>query len=95
MKMSAPAPYLPGDPAARGRGRDAVLADYAAIHERLIAAAQAADGLDLARIKVPSAAASWMKVSLAGWFVGLAGHHERHLAQARRTRAAVADRGWT
>ena len=94
MKMTAPKPYDPGDPAARGRGRDAVLADYAAMQERMIAAACAADGLDLARIKVPSVAATWAKVSLAGWFVALAGHHERHLDQARRTRAAVADRGW-
>jgi hypothetical protein len=92
MRSTAPGPYDPGDPEARARQRDDVLADYGAMQDRMTAAARAADGLDLAGIRVASAAAAWLKVSLAAWFVGLAGHHERHLAQARRTRAAVTTR---
>ena len=91
MKSATRLPFDPGDPAARGRTRGLVLADYLAVLDRLVAAARAADGLDLARVKVPSVLASWVKVSLAGWFLALAGHHERHLDQARRARAAVTE----
>jgi hypothetical protein len=91
MKTSTGAAFDPGDPAARGRTRGLVLADYLAVLGRLTAAARAADGLDLARIKVPSLLAPWARVSLAGWFLALAGHHERHLDQARRARAAVTE----
>ena len=82
-------PFDPGDPGARGRTRDQVLADFLAMQGRLEAAARAADGLDLADIKVASVLAAWVKVSLGGWFIAIAGHQERHLDQARRARAAI------
>ncbi len=51
-----------------------------------------ANGLDLARIKVPSAAggvAGLLKLSLGQWFALLANHQDRHLAQARDVRTAM------
>ncbi len=83
-------PFDPGDPRARGRTRDAVGADFAALQERLIAIAGAADGLDLAGVKIESVLASWIRVPLGGWFLAIAGHQERHLDQARRALAAIA-----
>jgi hypothetical protein len=49
-----------------------------------------ANGLDLARIKVPSAAGGigvFMRLSLGQWFALLANHQDRHIAQAWETRA--------
>jgi hypothetical protein len=51
-----------------------------------------ANGLDLARVKVPSAAggvAGLVRLSLGQWFALLANHQDRHLAQARDVRAAM------
>jgi len=83
-------PFDPGDPRARGRTREAMLADFLALQERLTAVAQAADGVDLAGVKVASVLAEWIRVPLGGWFLAIAGHQERHLEQARRAQAAVA-----
>lgn len=89
LKVRVRDPFDPGDPAGRGRTREQVLADFLALQDRFDAAARAADGLDLARVKVPSVLAAWAKVSLGGWFLAIAGHHERHLDQARRAREAI------
>ncbi len=89
IKVQVRDPFDPGDPAVRGRTRDQVVADFLVLQDRLDAAAHAADGLDLAGIKVPSLLAAWARVSLGGWFIAIAGHHERHLDQARRARDAV------
>ena len=89
MRVQVRDEFDPGDPAVRGRTRDQVLADFLALLDRLDAAAHAADGLDLAGVKVPSVLAAWAKVSLGGWFIAIAGHHERHLDQARRAREAI------
>jgi hypothetical protein len=51
-----------------------------------------ANGLDLARVKVPSAAggvAGLLRLSLGQWFALLANHQDRHLAQARDVRTAM------
>ena len=89
MKVRVGQAFDPGDAALRGRTREQVLADFLAVQDRLEAAARAADGLDLAGVRVPSVLAAWAKVSLGGWFLAIAGHHERHLDQARRARAAL------
>ncbi len=92
MRIRTRPPFEPGDPRARGRGRDAVLADFLALQERLFAAARAADGLDLAGVRVASVLAGWIRFPLGGWFLALAGHQERHLQQARRVEKANGDR---
>jgi hypothetical protein len=89
IRVQTREPFDPGDPLARGRTSEAVLADFLALQDRLEAAARAADGLDLAGVKVRSVLASWLEVGLGAWFVALAGHQERHLDQARRARAAA------
>lgn len=51
-----------------------------------------ANGLDLARVKVPSAAggvSGLLRLSLGQWFALLANHQDRHLAQARDVRSAM------
>lgn len=81
--------FDPADPRGRGRDRDAVLADFLALQDRLERTAHAADGLDLAGIKVASLISDWLRLPLGMWFVSLAGHQERHLDQAARIRAAA------
>lgn len=45
-----------------------------------------ADGLDLGRIKAPSAAMPLLRFNLATWFASTVAHEQRHLAQLRRVR---------
>jgi hypothetical protein len=55
-----------------------------------------AKGLDLARIKVPSAAGGFgvlIRLSLGQWFALLANHQDRHLAQAFDVRNAMQAKG--
>jgi len=66
-----------------------VLADFKTLQENLCERVEAASGLDLARIKIPSPAVRWVRLSLGLWLELLAGHQERHLAQAREVRAAL------
>ncbi len=89
MKIRARLPFEPGDPRARGRGREGILADFLSLQERLVADARAADGLDLAGVMVASVLAGWIRIPLGGWFLAIAGHQERHLKQARRAQTAV------
>jgi hypothetical protein len=65
---------------------DRVLADFKTLQENLAERAEACDGLDLARIKVTSPATRWVRMSLGLWLEMVAGHQERHLAQAREVR---------
>ena len=90
MKVRTRPPFEPGDPQARGRGRQAILGDFLALQERLLADAHAADGLDLAGVMVASVLAGWIRIPLGGWFLAIAGHQERHLEQARRAHAVIA-----
>jgi hypothetical protein len=74
-----------------GPGRPVTLlaAEFIALQDRLITTARSAQGLDLADIKVPSVVDDRIKVALGAWFLAIAGHQERHLEQAARTRAAI------
>jgi len=45
-----------------------------------------ADGLDLRRVKVPTAITSLLRLSLIGTLAMAAAHERRHMAQARRVR---------
>lgn len=85
MPVTAPAVFAPGEGASV-----AVLGEqFAALQDRLTAAANAAQGCDLDGIKVRSLISDKLQLRLGAWFVAIAGHQERHLAQARRTRAAL------
>ncbi len=63
-----------------------VVASFSEVQERFDAAMQAADGVDLARVRVPSPALAWLRFPVGIWFQALPVHGLRHLAQARQLR---------
>lgn len=83
-RFRAPAAYLP---AAEPLDPDDVLATFLDVQDALAARLEAADGLDLARLKVRSPAYAWMRLPLGVWFESTLAHEERHLAQARQVMA--------
>jgi hypothetical protein len=62
---------------------DEVMAEFQSLHERLEELLRAADGLDLARIRVSSPVTRWIRYSLGMSFWLLAAHDRRHIYQAR------------
>jgi DinB superfamily len=64
--------------------RAALLARYAAAHEKLLSVIERTQSADLKRIKVASAAVPWLKLSLGAWFEAMAVHTDYHLAKAER-----------
>jgi hypothetical protein len=81
FKMRAPKVYLPPT----GEPKEKVVAEFQSIHDRLRELAAQSDGLDLARIQVPSPF-PWVKFSLGQRFALLAAHDRRHLRQAWNVR---------
>jgi DinB family protein len=81
IKMKAPKVYRP----ASGEPKEKVVAEFLSIHQRLLALVAKSNGLDLARIKVPSPF-RWVKFSLGQRFALLAAHDRRHLRQAWEVR---------
>jgi hypothetical protein len=84
MKAKAPKVYAPAERA------DLALAtgEFRRIQARLAELVVAADGVDLARVKVPTPFSKWIKFSLGQRFRLIAAHDRRHLYQAwgvRRT----------
>lgn len=84
-KFKAPAAYAPTSNHTISRLEKAILE----VQDDLILRVEHANGLDLARIKVPSAAANWLKLSLGQWFKLLAGHQRRHFLQAEDVKAQI------
>lgn len=82
-RMSAPAPYRPSLSALEPVE---TLERYRSVAARLANAARAADGLDLGRVRVPSAALPILRLPLGIWFLSLAAHERRHLNQASAVR---------
>jgi hypothetical protein len=62
---------------------EVVMPEFLALHERFEKLLRAADGLDLARIRVRSPVTRWIRHSLGGSFWLLAAHDRRHIYQAR------------
>lgn len=81
FKVSAPKIYTPPS----NRARDQVIADFTAIHDQLLDLISKANGLDLARIKVPSPLGRF-KFSLGQRIALIAAHDRRHLWQAWEVR---------
>lgn len=79
-RFRAPAKFRPG----ADRSLDDVLPPFLALHERVETLLRQADGLDLARIKVPSPVTSLFRYSLGMAFWLLTAHDRRHLWQARQ-----------
>jgi hypothetical protein len=78
LKMKAPAIYVP-PPA---QSLDVVLGEFNRIHTRLIEILPMANGLDLARIKVSTPIAKWIRFSFTQRMRLIAAHDRRHLWQA-------------
>lgn len=77
MRVSAPKNFLP--PAAGVKGK--VVPEFLSIHQRILELVLKANGVDLARIKVPSPAGPF-KMPLGQRFALVAAHNRRHLWQA-------------
>lgn len=77
----------PLHPATTEHDADAVLDEFRAAGRRWDLCLERANGLDLARVKVPSPALPILKFPLGGMFAVQAMHEQRHLAQARRVTA--------
>ena len=81
-KMKAPRIYTPTSNHTLSR----LNAAFDELQVEFLARVQRANGLDLARVKIPSPVTRLIRLSLGQWFALLAGHQERHLAQAREVR---------
>lgn len=73
----------------RGRARPDVMAAFRAYQVQYIDRLRQANGLDLARARVTSPVAGWLRIPLGSGFAMMAVHERRHLAQARRVLEAA------
>ena len=80
--MKTPKLYTPAADQSVGR----VLPAFLDLQDQLIERLHAANGLDLARVKVASPVTQLLRISLGAWFAATAAHQERHLQQAQRVR---------
>jgi hypothetical protein len=67
-----------------GRPRHDIMAAFRAYQVQYIDRLRQANGLDLARARVASPAARWIRLPLGSGFVMMVNHERRHLQQARR-----------
>lgn len=91
LAVPAPARIRPTRPGVGGgeTGRDPdPLAAFLVLRGRLAEHLEAADGLDLGRIRVPSPFVPLLTFDLGSAFRVVAAHERRHLWQARRVREA-------
>src|ERR1700728_2139124 len=81
-KFTAPKHFRP----LHGQPVTAVLPSFLHLQSQLMLLAQSAEGLDLARIKVPTPISRLIRLSLGMTFAQVAAHERRHLEQAWRVR---------
>jgi hypothetical protein len=62
---------------------------FEAVQAAFSATLEAADGIDLARVRVPSPASALLRFQAGIWLRSLPVHTLRHLAQAQRVRDAL------
>lgn len=84
FRAKAPKAFQP----ARGRPRHDVMAAFRAYQVQYVDRLRQANGLDLARARVPSPVAGWVRMPLGSGFAMMVAHERRHLAQARRVFSA-------
>ncbi|MFQ5568672.1 MAG: DinB family protein [Rhodothermales bacterium] len=77
------------EPSSSSLAKEEVLATFLALQDSLVQRVHEADGLDLRRVKAPSAAFPLIRLPLGVWFESTAAHERRHLAQARRVMAHI------
>jgi len=77
---TAPEAFLPPP----GRRRPEIVAAFRAYQVQYVDRLRQASGLDLARARITSPLARWLRMPLGSAFAMLIAHEQRHLAQARR-----------
>jgi hypothetical protein len=83
MKFKAPKIFKPRPP----QSLEATARDFFAVHDDVLRLIEAANGLNLARIKVASPVTRLFKFSLGQAFGLIATHDRRHLWQARQVKS--------
>jgi hypothetical protein len=78
FRTKAPELFEPGPP----RSRQEVMAAFRAYQVQYIDRLRQANGLDLARARVISPAATWLRIPLGAGFASVVAHERRHLWQA-------------
>jgi len=86
-KVTAPRRFRP----LHGQPVTAVLPSFLHLQSQLTLLAESADGLDLARVKVPTPISRLIRLSLGMTFAQVAAHERRHLEQAWRVRKQLPD----
>jgi hypothetical protein len=84
FRFKAPSSFRPPPQ----RPMELVLAEWEALHNRLLDLATDAEGLHLTKVRMHSPGSRWLKVSLLGAFSVIPPHDRRHLCQAEQTLAA-------
>lgn len=85
FKVRAPERFRPSS----GLDPDDVLERFDAVSREFVSQLDRARGLDLGRYLLPSLLFPLVRVRLGAWYTAHAAHHERHLLQAERARAAL------
>jgi len=85
FRVKAPVAFQPSP----SRKRPETLAAFRAYQVQFIDRLRQANGLDLARARVQSPAASYLRLPLGSGFAVMIGHERRHLLQARNVIAAM------
>lgn len=80
FRARAPASFLP----APARSRAEIMAGFRGYQVQLVDRLRQASGLDLARARVASPVARWLRLPLGAGFALTAAHQRRHLWQARQ-----------
>lgn len=86
-KAAAPLIYLPSSAT---HGVNALVTKFETLQNELIERAKAADGLDIARVRIVSPVSVLIRIRLGAWFEAIAAHQFRHIEQAKRTKEVVA-----
>ena len=84
-KFKAPAIYTPSSNHSISR----LDAAFNKLQDTYVSRIERSNGLDLARVKLPSAVTRLIRLSLGQWFALLAGHQERHIMQAKEVREKI------
>ena len=84
IRAKAPKAFRP-EP---GRSRHDVVAAFGAYQVQYVDRLHQASGLDLARARIVSPVARWLRLPLGSGFAVILAHERRHLAQARRVLSA-------
>jgi len=80
--LPAPKRFVP----LHGQPVTAILPTFLHVQSQFLLQLQRAEGLDLARVKVPTPISRLLKLSLGMTFAQAAAHENRHIEQARRVR---------